>query len=84
MNKFSHVSFLSDYGTQDEFVGVVKAVIAELEAEMITASGKLEFERAAVLRDQVEALHSGDYKKAAKPKSKTTYGKSSGGRKKSR
>jgi len=30
MNKFSHVSFLSDYGTQDEFVGVVKAVIADI------------------------------------------------------
>ena len=68
----------------EESLEDVKAVIAELEAEMITASGKLEFERAAVLRDQVEALHSGDYKKAAKPKSKTTYGKSSGGRKKSR
>ncbi len=62
----------------------VKAVIAELESEMIAASGQLEFERAAVLRDQVEALRSGDYKKAAKPKSKTTYGKSNGGRKKRR
>ena len=30
MNKFSHVSFLSDYGTQDEFVGVVKSVIADI------------------------------------------------------
>jgi excinuclease ABC subunit B len=40
-------------------------VIAELEEEMTTASGKLEFERAALLRDQIEALKSGDYRKAA-------------------
>jgi excinuclease ABC subunit B len=43
----------------------VKAVIAELEEEMTTASGRLEFERAALLRDQIEALKSGDYRKAA-------------------
>jgi excinuclease ABC subunit B len=43
----------------------VKAVIAELEEEMTTAAGRLEFERAALLRDQIEALQSGDYRKAA-------------------
>jgi excinuclease ABC subunit B len=43
----------------------VKAVIAELEEEMTTASGRLEFEQAALLRDQIEALKSGDYRKAA-------------------
>ena len=45
----------------------VAAVIAELEEEMQEAAGKLEFERAAVLRDQVNALKSGDYKRAPKP-----------------
>ena len=44
----------------------VAAVIAELEDEMTEAAGRLEFERAALLRDQVEALRSGDYKKIAK------------------
>ena len=46
----------------------VKAVIAELEDEMATASGRLEFERAALLRDQIEALRSGDYRKTPKAK----------------
>jgi excinuclease ABC subunit B len=44
----------------------VAAVIAELQEEMQEAAGKLEFERAAVLRDQVNALKSGDYKRAPK------------------
>jgi len=44
----------------------VAAVIAELEEEMQEAAGKLEFERAAVLRDQINALKSGDYKHAPK------------------
>jgi excinuclease ABC subunit B len=44
----------------------VAMVIAELEEEMQEAAGRLEFERAALLRDQVNALKSGDYKKAAK------------------
>jgi excinuclease ABC subunit B len=44
----------------------VAAVIAELENEMSEAAEKLEFERAAVLRDQVEALRSGDFRKIAK------------------
>jgi excinuclease ABC subunit B len=51
-----------------EAVDDVQAVIAELEAEMIEASRKLEFERAAVLRDQIEALRTGDYKRVTKPK----------------
>ena len=48
-------------GTED-----VAAVIAELEDEMTEAAAKLEFERAALLRDQVDALRSGDYRKVAK------------------
>jgi excinuclease ABC subunit B len=45
----------------------VAAVIAELEDEMQEAAAKLEFERAAVLRDQVNSLKSGDYKRPAPP-----------------
>ena len=41
----------------------VAAVIAELEEEMQEAAGRLEFERAAVMRDQINSLKSGDYKK---------------------
>jgi excinuclease ABC subunit B len=44
----------------------VAAVIAELEEEMQEAANKLEFERAALLRDQVNALKSGDYKTTGK------------------
>jgi excinuclease ABC subunit B len=44
----------------------VKAVIAELEAEMLDASSKLEFERAALVRDQINLLKSGDFKTAAR------------------
>jgi excinuclease ABC subunit B len=45
----------------------VAAVIAELEEEMQEAANRLEFERAALLRDQINSLKSGDYKKAGKP-----------------
>jgi excinuclease ABC subunit B len=37
----------------------VAAVLAELEEEMLEAAGKLQFERAAILRDQIEALKAG-------------------------
>ena len=43
----------------------VAAVIAELEEEMQEAAGKLEFERAALIRDQINALKSGDFRKGA-------------------
>ena len=43
----------------------VAAVIAGLEEEMQEAANKLEFERAALLRDQINSLKSGDYKKPA-------------------
>ncbi|HZP61459.1 MAG TPA: excinuclease ABC subunit UvrB [Opitutaceae bacterium] len=48
-----------------EKVDDVAAVIAELEDDMAEAAAKLEFERAALLRDQIQALKSGDFKKAA-------------------
>ena len=47
----------------------VAAVIAELEEEMQEAANKLEFERAALLRDQVNLLKSGDYKQTGRPAS---------------
>ncbi len=56
--------------TDDETPGMVSedpndvaAVLAELEEEMQAAAGRLEFERAAVLRDQVNALKTGDFRK---------------------
>ncbi len=45
-----------------ESIDDVAAVIAELEDDMQEAANKLEFERAALLRDQINALKSGDYK----------------------
>ncbi len=61
----------------------VKSVIAELEIEMVEASRVLEFERAALLRDQIDALRSGDYKKITRSQ-KAGYGKSHvGGKKRS-
>jgi excinuclease ABC subunit B len=57
-----------------EGVDDVAAVIAELEQEMQDAAGRLEFERAAVLRDQIDALKTGDFRKvAARPPQE--YGK---------
>ena len=43
----------------------VAAVIAELEDEMREAAERLEFEKAALLRDQIDALRSGSYRKMA-------------------
>jgi excinuclease ABC subunit B len=43
----------------------VAAVIAELQEEMQEAAGRLEFERAAVIRDQINALKSGEYRRSA-------------------
>jgi len=57
-----------------ESVDDVARVIAELEDEMQEAAGRLEFERAAVLRDQINALKSGDYRKAAVPAKPAKYG----------
>jgi excinuclease ABC subunit B len=68
---------VAEAGTED-----VAAVIAELEDEMTEASGKLEFERAALLRDQINALRSGDYKKVARATAGTRYPKRKGGKKK--
>jgi excinuclease ABC subunit B len=42
-------------------------IIAELEDEMQEAASKLEFERAAVLRDQINSLKSGDFKPRSPP-----------------
>ena len=56
----------------------VEAVINELNVEMNEAAAKLEFERAALLRDQIDALRSGEFGKAKK---KAAYGKASRRRK---
>jgi excinuclease ABC subunit B len=50
-----------------EAVDDVAAVVAELEDEMQEAAGRLEFEKAAHLRDQIAALKSGSYLKGAGP-----------------
>jgi len=44
----------------------VAAVIAELEEEMQSAADRLEFEKAALLRDQVDALKSGDFSRPSR------------------
>ncbi|OIR18880.1 UvrABC system protein B [mine drainage metagenome] len=52
----------------------VASVIAELENEMTEAAGRLEFEKAALLRDQVAALRSGEVRRvAAGPSKKGGY-----------
>jgi excinuclease ABC, B subunit len=61
---------LAEAGQED-----VAAVIAELEEEMAEASARLEFERAAVLRDQIHALRSGDFRKAALAQSSAGVGR---------
>jgi excinuclease ABC subunit B len=48
----------------------VAAVIAELEDEMREAAERLEFEKAALLRDQIDSLRSGSYRKMAGPASR--------------
>jgi excinuclease ABC subunit B len=45
----------------------VAAVIAELEEEMQEAASRLEFEKAALIRDQIDSLRSGKFKKLARP-----------------
>ncbi len=59
-----------------ESAGDVAAVIAELEDEMQAAANKLEFERAALLRDQINSLKSGDFKRAGKKEA--AYGRKPG------
>jgi excinuclease ABC subunit B len=57
-----------------ESVDDVARVIAELEDEMQEAAGRLEFERAAVLRDQINALKSGDFKRGSTAQKPAKYG----------
>ncbi|MGJ3244066.1 MAG: excinuclease ABC subunit UvrB [Opitutales bacterium] len=65
------VSVAEAGGDQD-----VATVIAELEQEMLEASQDLEFERAAILRDQIQALREGKHVKpqgVRKKKGKDSY-----------
>jgi excinuclease ABC subunit B len=49
-------------------------LLRELEAEMERAAGRLEYEKAALLRDQIRELRGG--KVAPRPKPEVRYGKS--------
>jgi excinuclease ABC subunit B len=51
--------------TVAEGVDDVAAVISQLEGEMQEAASKLEFEKAALIRDQIDSLKSGSYKRMA-------------------
>ena len=54
----------------------VEAVINELTVKMDEAAAKLEFERAALLRDQIDALRSGEFGKNRKAgRRQSSYGK---------
>jgi excinuclease ABC subunit B len=53
----------------------VASVIAELEEEMQEAATRLEFERAAVLRDQVNSLKSGDHRRPVQRPSRARRGR---------
>jgi excinuclease ABC subunit B len=55
----------------------VAAVIAELEEDMQEAAAKLEFERAALLRDQINVLKSGDFRKRTVPTARPSKRKAS-------
>ncbi len=57
----------------------VAAVIAELEEDMQAAADKLEFERAALLRDQIDALKSGKFRTAARNDAKAERAAKTGG-----
>jgi excinuclease ABC subunit B len=59
-----------DEGASSEDPSDVAAVIAELEDEMREAADRLEFEKAALIRDQIDSLKSGKFKKLAKPATK--------------
>jgi len=57
----------------------VEAVISELQDEMTEAATNLEFERAALLRDQIASLKSGDFKKISKTTNSTYPKRKKGG-----
>ena len=52
-----------------------KLVIAEMQQEMLEAAENLEFERAALLRDQIEVLKSGQKGTPGKPGGSRRYGR---------
>ncbi len=54
-----HAAVVAEPGTSD---AEVASVIAQLESEMQEAAESLEFERAALLRDQIKALRSGEFR----------------------
>ncbi|MEM8549827.1 MAG: excinuclease ABC subunit UvrB [Verrucomicrobiota bacterium] len=58
----------------------VASVLAELETEMLEAASDLQFERAAILRDQIDALKSGDTKGGFRAKRKASAPRKKGKR----
>ena len=54
-------------GTDDRDIA---RVLSDLESEMLTAADELQFERAAVLRDQIESLRTGKPAPAKRRKSR--------------
>nr|WP_281398274.1 excinuclease ABC subunit UvrB [Ruficoccus amylovorans] len=56
----------------------VAVVLAELETEMLEAAANLEFERAAILRDQIDALKSGEAKSGFSGRRKSASRKKKG------
>jgi excinuclease ABC subunit B len=70
----------ADDSKVEEQIDDVEAVIAELERDMEEAAGKLEFERAAVLRDQVNALRKGEVSKMVRGKRGRYEGRTRGRR----
>ncbi|MDD3180778.1 MAG: excinuclease ABC subunit UvrB [Opitutaceae bacterium] len=66
-----------DTAVAETGTGEVAEVIAELEDEMQEAANRLEFERAALLRDQIKVLKSGDFKRVASKPVSAGYRRSS-------
>ena len=63
-SKSNEISMIHERGDDYD----VKEVIRLIEQEMFEAADKLEFERAALLRDQIKSLESQDQKKPTKKK----------------
>ncbi|HKB91931.1 MAG TPA: excinuclease ABC subunit UvrB [Opitutaceae bacterium] len=66
LHKYDGSGKTEDAAVAEGGVDDVAAVIAELEDDMQEAANKLEFERAALIRDQINALKTGDFKKATR------------------
>ena len=59
-------------GFTDESEYITQEFLGELEAEMLEAAEKLEFERAAILRDRIDNLKNNDGKSSKSKTGKST------------